>query len=119
MIFELILIHIHDSRVWQEIIGHYFRDYDECYFEPTKIELRGLKKVSDMLRYEMSPFRSRFLMPSIRAFHVRPMDENTSRIPPSSPKAYQMAGGTSFVFLTQKPEKTIPRFFLRTAGQYV
>jgi hypothetical protein len=110
MVIELILRHIHDSRVWEkEIIGHYFRDFDECYFKPTKIELIGLKKIRDVLHYPLEisplPFLIHFLMPSIRAFHVYP--KPTSRIRPSSPKAYQMAGGTSYVFLPSKPKNNL------------
>lgn len=89
----------------------YFCDFDGCFFEPTTIELeQDLIKIRDVFRYspQKSYFLSRYAMPSIRAFYVHP----TGPTLPSTPAAYQMAGGTSYVFLLQRPEKmcSVARF---------
>jgi hypothetical protein len=116
MVIEVILIHIHDSRIWKQVIG-YFRDFDECYFEPTAIETtneleQGLKKLRDVFRLPLKliPFLSHFLMPSIRAFYVCCKPPSWS---PTELKTYHMAGGTSYIFLPQKPGKDfLARFCL-------
>jgi F0F1-type ATP synthase delta subunit len=105
-VIEVILIHIHDSYEWKKIID-YFRDFDDCRFEPTTIETsieleQGLKKIRDVIPYppKMIPFLSRFLRPSIRAFYM-----HECQTVPSELKTYHMAGGTSYIFLPDLPER--------------
>src|SRR5688572_3867960 len=72
-----------------------------CYASPPRTETYA----RDVLRNlsEKTLFLGRFLMPSIRVFYVYP--KSSSGSPPSTLKTYQMAGGTSYVFLPQKPEE--------------
>jgi len=51
IVIQTILIHIHDCQVWKRIIGNYFFDFDDCFFEPVTIKLeQDLKKIRDVLR---------------------------------------------------------------------
>lgn len=65
-----------------------------------------------MFRYPGALFLSRFLMPPIRVFYV--YKKRKRRVLLSTLTTYQMAGGTSYVFLPWKPEKmdSVQRFHL-------
>lgn len=110
MIIEAIMIHIHDSQRWDKIIGFYFCDFNDCLFEPIKIEEleQGRKRLRDVLHsppeWEKFPFLSQFLMPSVRAFYVHSCNDPES-IPLAAPSTYPMAGGTTYVFLHEKPKE--------------
>jgi len=111
-VINIVLIHIHDSQVWKQLLNGCLYVFDGCHFEPITIELEGLKRVKEALRYspEKALFLMRFLVPNMRAFFVHP----TGPVVPSTVTTYQMLGGTCYAFLPQRPEEmcTDARFYL-------